>query len=223
MIKKLNFAAVTFIAGMAFNIAASAFEAQEITWDDLIPAEAEFDDPFTKLDDDTIYELTLVAMVYDQIEEGEEVDQETLANHDGRIQSLEEKGIDVKGLIAMRDEVTKEREAKLELTNNNLEGKMVRIPGYLLPLEFDDNNNVTEFFLVPYVGACIHTPPPPPNQIVHVTTEEGYTSSGGLFEAIWVDGIIRSERTNSNLSFVDGASDIPSGYMLDAINIELYE
>lgn len=222
MTKKLKFAVVTFVAGLAFNIAASAFEAQEITWDDLIPAEAEFDDPFTKLDDDTVYELTLVAMVYDQIEEGEEVDQDTIANHERRLESLEEKGIDVKGLIGMRDEVTKEREAKLELTNKNLDGKMVRIPGYLLPLEFDEDK-VIEFFLVPYVGACIHTPPPPPNQIVYVRVDEGYSSPGGLYTPIWVDGIIRSERTNSNLNFVDGASDIPSGYMLDAINIELYE
>lgn len=222
MTKKLKFAVVTIIVGLAFQITASAIESQEITWDDLIPAEAEFDDPYTKLDEDTLYELTLVAMVYDQIEEGEEVDQETIANHERRIEGLEENGIDVKGLIGMRDKVTKEREAKLELTNKQLDGKVVRIPGYLLPLEYDEDK-VIEFFLVPYVGACIHTPPPPPNQIVHVRIEEGYMSSGGLYTPIWVDGIIRSERKNSDLSLVDGASEIPSGYMLDAINIELYE
>ena len=213
---------MTFVVGLATSITANAFESQEITWDDLIPAEAEFDDPFTKLDEDTLYELTLVAMVYDQIEEGEEVDEQTMANHKGRIEGLKENGIDVEGLIGMREEVIKDREAKLGLTNKELDGKVVRIPGYLLPLEFDEDK-IIEFFLVPYVGACIHTPPPPPNQIVHVRVEGGYTSFGELFTPIWVDGVIRSERKSSNLSFVDGASDIPSGYMLDAINIELYE
>ncbi len=222
MTRNLKFACVTFFIGLAFSITTSAFESQEINWEDLIPAEAEFDDPYTKLDEDTLYELTLVAMVKDQIKEGEEVDQETIANHEKRIQDLEENGVDVEGLIGMREEVIKEREAKLKLTNRELDGKMVRIPGYLLPLEFDENK-ITEFFLVPYVGACIHTPPPPPNQIVHVRVEEGYMSFGELYTPIWVDGIIRSARKNSNLSFIDGAADIPSGYMLDAINIELYE
>jgi hypothetical protein len=47
------------------------------------------------------------------------------------------------------------------------DGKRVRLAGYLVPLDFD-GVGVREFLLVPYVGACIHVPPPPPNQIVHV-------------------------------------------------------
>lgn len=222
MSQNLKFAAVAYILCLAFCATASALESQEISWDDLVPAESEFDDPFTKLDEDTLYELTLVAMVHDEIARGDDVDQETMSNHETRIENLKDSGVDVEGLIGMREEVIKDREAKLALTNKELDGKVVRIPGYLLPLEFDENK-VTEFFLVPYVGACIHTPPPPPNQIVHVSVEGGYTSFGDLYTPIWVDGIIRSEQKNSNLSYVDGAADIPSGYMIDAINIELYE
>ena len=48
-----------------------------------------------------------------------------------------------------------------------LDGTPVRLPGFVVPLEYDANQNVTEFFLVPYFGACIHMPPPPPNQIIH--------------------------------------------------------
>ncbi len=48
-----------------------------------------------------------------------------------------------------------------------LDGKMVSIPGFMVPLE-DDLSQVTEFLLVPYAGACIHVPPPPPNQMVYV-------------------------------------------------------
>jgi hypothetical protein len=49
-----------------------------------------------------------------------------------------------------------------------LDGTKVRIPGYIVPLEADDQGRLTEFFLVPFLGACIHVPPPPPNQIVYV-------------------------------------------------------
>ena len=187
-----------------------------------MPEEAQFDDPFTLLDEDTLYELALVAEVRDRIQAGQEIDDETKSNYERRIAELEEEDIDVHGLIDMRDKVAEERMAKLELTNAQLEGQQVRSPGYLLPLEFD-GDMVTEFFLVPYVGACIHTPPPPPNQIVHVTTPTPFPSDGGLFTAVWVDGIIRSEKSNTNLSFVDGASDVPSGYKIDADSVKPYE
>ena len=56
--------------------------------------------------------------------------------------------------------------------NPALDGKTIRIPGYVLPLEFS-GSKVTEFLLVPWVGACIHTPPPEPNQIVYVKARQG--------------------------------------------------
>ncbi len=53
-----------------------------------------------------------------------------------------------------------------------LDGQRVKIPGFVVPLESDEGGKMTEFFLVPYFGACIHVPPPPPNQIVYVTLEK---------------------------------------------------
>ena len=210
------------LAALLISFAALASESREITWDDLIPAEAEFDDVFTRLDEDTIFELSLVAQIRDRLDAGQEVDKQTLENYRERLAGLEEDGINVDGLLGMREQVVKEREAKLLLTNKQLDGSRVRIPGYLLPLEFE-GNKVTEFFLVPYVGACIHTPPPPSNQIVHVVTEEAFTTDGGLFTPVWVDGMIHSEDKNANLSFVDGAADVPSGYAINAMSVELYE
>ena len=222
MSKHLKLAALTLITGLILNFPATAAEPREVTWDDLVPAEAQFDDPFTRLDEDTLFELSLVAQIRDRLEAGKKVDEETLASYNKRVKDLEEQEVDVDGLIAMRDEVAKERIAKTYLTNAELNGTPVRIPGYLLPLEFD-GDKVTEFFLVPYVGACIHTPPPPPNQIVHVKTDEGYTTDGGLYTPVWVSGTMKSEQTKSNLNFVDGASDIPSSYALDATSIKPYE
>jgi len=213
---------LSLIAGLLFNQVSLAFEFREITWDDLIPAEAQFDDPFTKLDEDTLYELALVAQIRDRITAGSEIDDTTMANYRKRVDSLEEDGIDVDGLIAMRDEVTRDRVAKTQLANKALDGTQVRIPGYLLPLEFDDDK-VIEFFLVPYVGACIHTPPPPPNQIVHVKTSEGYTFDGGLYTPVWVNGLMKNEKNESSLNYVDGSSEIPSSYTLEATTVESYE
>jgi hypothetical protein len=222
MSKKLKLAALALITGLALDFPAIADELREITWDDLVPAEAQFDDPFTRLDEDTLFELSLVANVRDRIEAGRKVDDDMLASYDQRVKELEEKGVDVDGLIAMREEVAKDRIAKTYLTNKELDGSPVRMPGYLLPLEFD-GDKVTEFFLVPYVGACIHTPPPPPNQIVHVRTEQGYTTDGGLYTPVWVSGTMKSEQRTSSLELVDGASDIPSSYLLDATSIKPYE
>jgi len=215
-------AAATLIVGLLFNAGVTAAEPREINWDDLIPAEAEFDDAFTRLDEDTLYELTLVAGVRDRIEAGREVDEKTLVNYQKRVKDLEDDGVDVDGLIAMREKVTEERIAKTYLANKELDGKPVRIPGYLLPLEFE-GDKVSEFLLVPYVGACIHTPPPPPNQIVHVKSEEAYSTDGGLYMPVWVNGLMKTEQVQSNLNFIDGSSDIPSAYALEAISVEPYE
>ena len=214
--------ALALLAGLLLNLGIAAAESREISWDDLVPAEAEFDDAFTRLDEDTLYELILVAGVRDRLEAGEGIDEKTLANYRERVESLEDEGVDVDGLMAMREQITEERIAKTYLANEDLNGKSVRIPGYLLPLEFD-GNKVTEFFLVPYVGACIHTPPPPPNQIVHVKTKEAYTTDGGLYTPVWVNGLMKTEQSQSSLNLVDGSSDIPSSYALEAISVEPYE
>ena len=212
---------LTMILSLLASFQSGAAEPREITWDDLVPAEAQFDDPFTKLDEDTLYELSLVAQIRDRIAAGQQIDERTMQNYRERVKQLEEDEVDVDGLIGMREKVTQERIAKTYLANKELVGKPVRIPGYLLPLEYD-GDKVVEFFLVPYVGACIHTPPPPPNQIVHVETSEGF-SVEGLYTPVWVNGLLENERSESSLSYVDGSSNIPSSYSLKATLVEAYE
>ncbi len=67
-----------------------------------------------------------------------------------------------------------------------LNGKMVKIPGFMVPLE-DSQKKVTEFLLVPTPQACIHVPPPPPNQMVYVKMKNG---SDVAFGPIWVYGTL---------------------------------
>lgn len=66
----------------------------------------------------------------------------------------------------------------------------VRLPGYVVPLSYNDKQEVTEFFLVPYFGACIHVPPPPPNQILYVSYPKGFALPD-LYTPFWVEGTLK--------------------------------
>ena len=107
------------------------------------------------------------------------------------------------------------------MTNIKFQGQIVRIPGYALPLEHKDMG-VKEFLLVPYVGACIHVPPPPPNQTVYVSLKEAYTVKD-LYEPVWITGRLSIKTTNKSLSLVDGSAVIETAYMLDGITVGPYE
>ena len=93
-----------------------------------------------------------------------------------------------------------------------LDGQQVRLPGFVVPLDFEDTET-SEFLLVPYFGACIHVPPPPSNQIVYVETVAGYPLKE-LFDPVWVTGEIRTE---AHLNEVGDA-----GYTMQATIIEPY-
>ena len=83
----------------------------------------------------------------------------------------------------------------------DLEGKMVKIPGFTVPLE-DWASTATEFLLVPYVGACIHTPPPPPNQLVYIEMDEGKRAKMDGWNPVWVEGVLKIEMTESVYGYV---------------------
>lgn len=82
-----------------------------------------------------------------------------------------------------------------------LDGVLVRIPGFMVPLE-DTETRVTEFLLVPYFGACIHTPPPPPNQMAHVLMERNQTVNVNLWDPIWIIGELSIESVESPYGMV---------------------
>lgn len=95
-----------------------------------------------------------------------------------------------------------------------LDGRTVRIPGFIVPLESDEGGLLNEFFLVPYFGACIHVPPPPPNQIVYVTLENPFNLET-MWEPYWIEGTLR---TKSHVHAI-GAS----AYSLEGTKVYPYE
>lgn len=75
----------------------------------------------------------------------------------------------------------------------------VRIPTFIVPLEFDDNQRVTQFFMVPYFGACIHEPPPPPNQTIFVNYPQGFKLES-LTEPYWISGILKTSLVENDMA-----------------------
>jgi hypothetical protein len=77
------------------------------------------------------------------------------------------------------------------------ENKPIRIPGFVVPLASNQKQDATEFFIVPYFGACIHQPPPPPNQIIYSSYSEGLKVES-LYQPFWFEGTLTIE-TNHNV------------------------
>lgn len=79
----------------------------------------------------------------------------------------------------------------------SLDGKRVKLAGFVVPLE-RKGDAVLELLLVPYFGACIHVPPPPANQIVHVVLKK---PAAGLktMDAFWVSGTLSLQHGDSSL------------------------
>lgn len=77
--------------------------------------------------------------------------------------------------------------------------RKIRLPGFIVPLDFDDNQIITTFLLVPFFGACIHVPPPPPNQIIFATYEPGLALDD-LSDAFFVEGTIFTELKEHDLA-----------------------
>jgi hypothetical protein len=89
------------------------------------------------------------------------------------------------------DERSQRYEAALQSTavKGEFDGKKVRIPGFIVPLAFDETRMVSEFLLVPYFGACLHSPPPPPNQIIH-SRFTGGLSVEDIYDPFWLEGTL---------------------------------
>lgn len=96
-----------------------------------------------------------------------------------------------------------------ELDNTN-----IRLAGYIVPIDFDDNDVITSFFLVPYFGACIHVPPPPPNQIIYVRYAKGFTLEN-LYTPFWIFGKLKVETIENDMAL--------ASYSLDASQLVEYQ
>lgn len=96
--------------------------------------------------------------------------------------------------------------------NAAIDGATVRIPGYVVPLE-QTAQGMRELLLVPHFGACIHTPPPPANQIIHVRLDKP-TKSLSSMDTVWISGKLKAQRAESMHGI--------SGYAMEGMRVERY-
>jgi len=96
---------------------------------------------------------------------------------------------------------------------DTFDGQEVKIPGFVVPLEGNDES-LTEFLLVPYFGACIHVPPPPSNQIVYVKFDKGVPVDD-LYDAVWISGKLSTKGWSGDIATV--------GYSMQGIAVEPYD
>lgn len=129
------------------------------------------------------------------------------------IPESERNQFDAQGMPAIDHSGGVMEQSKLGSVRQELNGSKVKIPGFVIPLE-GDANTVTEFLLVPYFGACIHVPPPPPNQIIYVNFPKGAPIQQ-LWDVIYVIGELQTETVSHDLA--------ETGYVIQGIEIAEYD
>ncbi len=98
-------------------------------------------------------------------------------------------------------------------TEPSVDGKPIRLPGYVVSLD-GEGEAIREFLLVPYFGACIHVPPPPSNQVVHVRTGKPLEGLRTM-DTVWISGIMRVEHAETGMG--------DAGYAINAVRVEPYQ
>ena len=206
-------AALTLTTSMGY-----AEQTKELSWADLEGPTTEFENPFEALTDLQMQTLARILRL-DYLAETES-DAKAKEDAVGLRSELASEGIDADFMLEERLRIMTKLENESRRPNTSVVGQKVRMPGYLLPLEMDGNLAV-EFLLVPTVGACIHTPPPPANQIVFVRYPAGYPTES-LFTPVWISGELRSEFDSHSLYMVDGEADVDVTYKMDADSVIAY-
>jgi len=201
---------------------AAADAPRTLKWDDLLPPEEPLESPFDGLTDEQLGDLESLLGIRDLRRQGLVSPVDAVAEEEIETRHrLKRQGVDAEAILAKYDALEREVQRRGKLVVSALDGKAVRLPGYALPLEHADMG-VKEMLLVPYLGACIHVPPPPANQTVYVTLAAPY-KVGELWEPVWITGRMKVEATSNALTYVDGTAGIDAGYTLEGIKVEPYK
>ena len=208
---------IVFAVGLSLTFAHTAGAVETLRWEDLAPPWDETQNPLTQLSSeqqDDLYTIFYGAHSRDPSKKMSALEQKAYDD-------LAASGVDPAALLEKIKKLSEEAAIRNRTLVSELDGHVIKLPGYVLPLDFE-GTLVRSFLLVPYVGACIHVPPPPPNQIVHVQLKQGFESKE-LFAPVWVTGRISAGMDKTALTLVDGSTDVNFGYALQATKVEPYE
>lgn len=212
-----------FAAATAVAVPRQASAAKQIEWKTLLPQLQPLKDPLSNLTQDQRFDIETIAWERTLTEAERQLVQNKQGISDAvkYERQFKQAGIDVDDLLRKYNSWQTAVEERQKQVNKDLDGQQVRMPGYLLPLEFSEEGS-TDFLLVPYVGACIHVPPPPANQIVFVRLAKKLKVED-IYTAAWVTGKMKTQSSSKALSLIDGSSNVSVGYHLEAGTAEPYK
>jgi len=198
---------------------AQAFQPIQIGWKDLQGQVEPYEDPFSELTEEQLYNLS----VYGRIQQMKELfptqtTEEMIAEGEAAKAQLIKEEIDIDYMFEQRDIIIEKRKKAALVTNDLLADKEIRMAGYMLALEFD-GGLVSEFLLVPTIGACSHKPVPPANQLVFVKADKP-VKAGSPYMPIHVTGTLRITPQTQKLYLVDGNLDVQMSYSLEGTSVE---
>ncbi|NOE34888.1 DUF3299 domain-containing protein [Ruegeria sp. HKCCD7318] len=184
-----------------------------VSWKELLPPLTSLETPFASLSAPQL-EAMRTHVRWQTSSAHERSDESFIAEHDTATALLAKHKIDVENLMRERRKIIAQNNTSGRGPNLHILGKTILIPGYIVPLTLE-GGMVTEFLLVPVAGSCVHTPSPPPNQVIHVAYSKG-VEFRSIFDAFWIEGELYAEERLSDVSFFDGAAIVVSNYSLDA-------
>ncbi len=197
----------------------SPTKAVRLGWGDLLPPHISSETPFAKLPK-PLLEAMRTHVRWKTSKPRAREDADFIAAHELATTLLASHQIDVEGLMNQRRRIIAQNGRVARGPNAEILGKLIRLPGYVVPLS-SAGQMVTEFLFVPVAGACVHTPTPAPNQIVHVTYPEGLVFTS-IFDAFWIEGELSALDTNSDVVYFDGTAKVEAIYALRATAVGAY-
>lgn len=208
---------------LTWGLATSALAQTPLTWKDLQPATTALQNPYADLSIEQTYDLATLARLEIWVEENQASLDSLEAQEVLRLNNkLQDQGLDVETLLSQVVQAQAYWQQQSQSTNPQWIGETIQLSGYVLPLARNQSEEITEFLLVPYVGACIHVPPPPPNQIIYIQPEQALAGPG-LFTSVIVEGQLRSQPATYDVFQVDGSRPVDVSYALELDQLTIAE
>lgn len=127
---------------------------------------------------------------------------------------VEEKTSDVAASITEENLASSIESRRKALVNRRLDGAIISISGFVVSLERNSDDALVDFLLVPYYGACIHVPPPPPNQMIYVKLNQPHEQLRSM-DHISVAGMLLvrgNDEKNAAYHLTNASVDSPDGF-----------
>lgn len=215
-------ALLTLLAMSVVPLLSAALAVRAVEWTELIDANAQvYEDPYRDLTEEQFELLRIVVQSRQELARGTTPAEER-PGIESRLKSAVEAfsaaGIDVDWLIAQRWVVAQRRETAANAGNAALDGQSVSIAGFAIPAPLDADGTPT-VYLVEVAGQCSHMPPPPPNQMVKVRLESGWTPEF-MNQPVRLEGRLHLDPSERVFPIVDGDVAMKATWRLDASEVE---